>query len=143
MSIINDLIVKGKLKKGFFSDDMCKKEFEISKRDLSTAIKSFEDENYKWSTIQAYYAIFHSVRALLYKAGYREESHSALKLAFKELYIRKNLFPEFVLTTLERGMNLREMADYKESYSQSGADNLIASVKKSIDEIGTYFELHK
>jgi len=37
--------------------------------------------------------------------------------------------------TLERGMNLREMADYKESYSQSGAENLIKSAVEALSEI--------
>jgi len=36
---------------------------------------------------------------------------------------------------LERGMSLREMADYKETYSQSGAENLIQSVVAALQEI--------
>jgi hypothetical protein len=40
-----------------------------------------------------------------------------------------------VYDTLERGMELREMADYKENYSQSGAENLILAVKQAITEI--------
>lgn len=32
-------------------------------------------------------------------------------------------------------MNLREMADYKENYSQSGADNLIKMVVKGLLDI--------
>ena len=42
---------------------------------------SCEKKNYKWAIIQAYYSIFHGTRALLFKAGYREESHFALKIA--------------------------------------------------------------
>lgn len=40
-----------------------------------------------------------------------------------------------VYKVLQRGMNLREMADYKESYSQSGASNLIEMVIESHKEI--------
>jgi len=103
--------------------------------DLETAKKSFEDSNFKWAIIQAYYSIFHAARALLFKAGYREESHSALKLAFKALYIETGILPQSTYNTLERGMNLREIADYKETYSQSGADNLIKSVIVALEEI--------
>lgn len=55
------------------------KELEVGKKDLLAAISSFKLGNYKWATIQAYYSIFHGVRALIFKAGYREESHIALK----------------------------------------------------------------
>lgn len=135
MSIIEDLIRKGKLKKGTFSLEMCRKEYDVGRKDLEAAKSSFETENYKWATIQAYYAIFHGVRALIFRSGYREESHAALKLAFKELYINTGTLSHNVYVALERGMNLREMADYKENYSQSGAGNLIEMVVKSLDEI--------
>lgn len=83
MGIIEDLTSKGKLKSARLSDEMVKKEFEAGKKDFSSAQASFDSSNFKWATIQAYYAIFHAARALLYKNGYREESHVALKLAIK------------------------------------------------------------
>lgn len=64
-----------------------------------------------------------------------QESHATLKLAFKELYIDTKILSDSVYKTLQRGMNLREMADYKESYSQSGASNLIEMVSESLKEI--------
>lgn len=143
MSIIDTLIQKGKLKKVTYSDEMCKKEFSVAKKDLDAAKSSNETKNFKWATIQAYYAIFHGVRALIYRSGYREESHSALKLAFKELYIETDILSEEVYIALERGMNLREMADYKESYSQSGASNLIEMVVKGLVEIEKELEGQK
>lgn len=135
MSLIDDLLGKGKLKKAVFPKDMCQKEYNIGLKDLESAKKSYEDGNYKWATIQAYYAIFHATRALLYKEGFREGSHAALKIAFKELYIKKGILPKSVYSALERGMNLREMADYKENYSQKSAAYLIESVISAIEEI--------
>jgi uncharacterized protein (UPF0332 family) len=135
MGIIEDLLTKGRIKSASISEEMIKKEFEIGKKDLDSALISFEYGNYKWATIQAYYSIFHAMRALIYKCGYREESHSALKSAIKELYINNKKLPFFVYDALERGMELREMADYKENYSQRGAEYLIGLVKKSITEI--------
>ena len=38
-----------------------KKEFEVGKKDYASAIASFEASNFKWATIQAYYAIFHAM----------------------------------------------------------------------------------
>ena len=135
MGTIEDLINKGKIKKVRFSEEMYKKELRVGERDLESAKESFENENYKWATIQAYYAIFHAVRSLAYKEGYREESHTALKNLFKELYIKTNKLPLNIYNSLENGMNLREMAEYKETYSRSGAENIIISVSKSIEDI--------
>ena len=130
MKLIDELVKKGKLKKGVYSLEMCQKEYTIAQKDLDSAKKSYEDCNYKWATIQAYYAIFHAIRALVFKAGYREESHVALKIAFKELYVKTEQVSRDVYATLEKGMNLREMADYKESYSQNGSSRLIELVRK-------------
>lgn len=135
MGIIEDLVKNNRLKKGDYSEEMYLKEFRVGERDLETAQKSLQDGNYKWAVIQAYYAIFHAARALLFKSGYREESHSALKMAFKTLYIETGKLSNDTYNALERGMSLREMADYKETYSQGGAENLIQSVVAALKEI--------
>jgi uncharacterized protein (UPF0332 family) len=135
MGRVDDLLQKGKLKKAIVSKEMYEKEFNIAVKDLESAKKSFHDENYKWATIQAYYAVFHAARALLFKSGYREESHFALKVAFKELFIDTHELPASVYNTLERGMDLREMADYKETYSKTGAEALLKGVDESVKEI--------
>lgn len=140
MNKVDKLISKEKLKRAVISKEMYLKEFNISGKDLSAAKKSFEDENYKWATIQAYYAIFHAVRALIYKTGLREESHAALKTALKELYVNTGIISLKIYTTFERGMDLREMADYKETYSKNGAETLITDVEKAIEEISVYIK---
>lgn len=81
------------------------------------------------------------MRSLVYKSGYREESHAAMKSAFRELYIDSDLLPQKVFYVLERGMDLREMADYKETYSQNGADVLINGVEESIKIIKAYLQV--
>ena len=135
MGAIDELINKGKLKRAQISFGMVNKEFEAAELDYLSSMESLEAVNFKWATIQAYYAIFHAVRSLLYMNNLREESHMALKLALKELYIDTEKLPVFVYETLERGMELREMADYKASYSQRGAEKLVAEVKLAIKEI--------
>lgn len=59
MSKIDILLQKGKLKRVTISEEMYIKEYSISEKDLESAKKSFEDGNYKWATIQAYYAVHH------------------------------------------------------------------------------------
>lgn len=79
MTKLDDYIKKGKIKTAKISYEMIHKELDVGKKDLLASKSSYEMENYKWATIQAYYSIFHGVRALLFKAGYREESHMAQK----------------------------------------------------------------
>ncbi len=41
------------------------KELETAADDLASAKRSLETGGYKWATIQSYYSMFHSARALL------------------------------------------------------------------------------
>lgn len=67
------------------------KELSQAAADLSTARESIENDNYKWATIQAYYSMFHSARALLYSKGFRERSHYCLIVAIRSLYVDTGL----------------------------------------------------
>lgn len=42
------------------------KELDSASNDLLSSKDSFERENYKWATVQAYYSMFHTARALIY-----------------------------------------------------------------------------
>lgn len=76
-----------------------------------------------------------------FKAGYREESHFALKIALKELYIDNGLLDKEIYKTLESGMDLRELADYKESFSQVAAESLINRVENSMGKIEDHLKI--
>lgn len=57
--------------------------------------------------------------------GLREESHLALKVAIRELYFDQGQISEEAFRALERGMELREMADYKATFSEDTARWLV------------------
>jgi len=46
--------------------ELVKREFSFSRSDLPDAKTSFNNQRYKWATIQAYYAMFHAARALVF-----------------------------------------------------------------------------
>ena len=54
------------------------KEVKSAAEDLLSSKESFERGNFKWATIQAYYSMFHTARALVYNKKYREKSHYCL-----------------------------------------------------------------
>lgn len=43
--------------------ELVRKEINVSESDLSDAMTGYSSQRYKWSTIQAYYAMFHAARA--------------------------------------------------------------------------------
>jgi len=100
------------------------KTLEIAQRDLERAEKTFNDKDYKWATIQSYYSMFHSARALLFAKNYREHSHYCLIVAMRALYVETRLLPGSLIEALGKGKRLREDADYYDRWSEEGASFL-------------------
>ena len=63
--------------------EMLVKEMDNAEYDLSKAGDSLLSEDFKWASVQAYYSMFHSAKALVLKKGYREKSHHCLLVALK------------------------------------------------------------
>ena len=110
------------------------KEISVAQNDLSEAKTGYENERYKWSTVQAYYAMFHAARALVYSKDYREKSHYCLSVALKALFVDEGKMDAQSVRDLLNAMNLREAADYDAEFSQSGAKAVIASADKFIQK---------
>ncbi len=107
------------------------KEITAARGDLKEARESLSLKKSKWATIQGYYSLFHSARALLFDKGFREKSHHALFVAIRELYagkIERSLIQEF-----EHAMYLRQEADYGLKFSERGAHDVIETAEKMID----------
>jgi len=83
---IERLISERKLMKAQISSAMILKEIEAAQTDLQDAVDSLQSNKFKWATIQGYYSMFHSARALLFSKGLREKSHYALFLALRALF---------------------------------------------------------
>lgn len=104
---------------------LVQKELDISLADLGKARKNLREGDYKWATIQAYYSMFHSSRALLYNKGYREKSHYCLNIALRILYVETKKLPVNYIEALSRGKRLREDADYYDQWNKVSAGGLI------------------
>jgi len=75
------------------------------------------------------------VRAIVYKEGLREESHSAINAGLRERYLDTGRLSIETYNAFERGMNLREIADYKNTFFESAAQKFVESVEKAMMEI--------
>lgn len=109
------------------------KELQAAYEDLAEAEASYGRQGYKWSTIQSYYAMFHAARALLYHLGYREKSHYCLSVAMRHLFVGRGLLEEQMVNDMDDARALREEADYRTSFSESGARHNLNVAKRWIE----------
>ena len=101
------------------------KELKVAVSDLEQAKITLKNDNYKWATIQCYYSMFHSARALLYIKNYRERSHHCLIVAIRALYVEEKLLPLYLLEGLQKAKTLRESADYYDQWSKTGVEAIL------------------
>lgn len=104
------------------SEEMIKKEIESAKYDLQRAKESFAREDYKWSSTQAYYSMFHAIKALVLRKGYREKSHYCLLVVLRGLYVETGEFDSELADNFELAMNFRKEADYTSIYDEKSAE---------------------
>jgi uncharacterized protein (UPF0332 family) len=104
----------------------------VARQDLSEGEASIERGSFKWATVQAYYAMFHIAKALVYQSGYREKSHRCLAIALRELYVRPGRLDEAVLVELEDARALREEADYRGSFSETAARQSVSAAQRFV-----------
>ena len=116
---------KGRLKKFPQAAGLAPAELEQAAADLMAARQSLAQGSYKWASIQAYYAMFHAARALVYKAGLRERSHHCLQYALRELYVKTKQLDVRLVESLQLAKVLRENADYYGRFSSDSAGQLV------------------
>ena len=120
---------KNKIKEFSRGKALVAKDLKTAQEDLEVAEDSFNNKKYKWSTVQSYYSMFHSARALLYAKNYRERSHYCLIVALRTLYVETRLLPLSLIEALQRGKRLREDADYYSRWSEEGAEFVLKVAK--------------
>jgi uncharacterized protein (UPF0332 family) len=101
-----ECIEKGKLRKFPAGDRLFAKELKSAEEDLVEAKGSYQNKKFKWATIQGYYSMFHTARALVYSQGFREKSHYCLIMALKELFVNKKLLSPKIAEMLQHGKTL-------------------------------------
>lgn len=61
---LNDCLKQGKIVRFPEARKLVVKELEVAREDLKVCRESLAQKNYKWATVQAYYAMFHAARTL-------------------------------------------------------------------------------
>jgi uncharacterized protein (UPF0332 family) len=128
-----DCLKKGKIRSFSRGKGLADKELQAASADLERAQKTFKDNDYKWATVQLYYSMFHSARALLYCKNLREHSHFCLIAAIQTLYVETKHFPVTLLEALKKAKSLREDADYYDRWSEEGCRKLLSAGEDFLD----------
>lgn len=129
----DDCIKRGKIKPFSRGPALAPKEIEAAQSDLERAKKTYGENDYKWATIQTYYSMFHSARALLYIKNLREHSHYCLVAAMRTLYVETKQMPVYILEGFQEAKDLREDADYYHRWSQTGCEKLIKLAEEFLE----------
>jgi len=121
---IEKYVVDGYLRKIKPAEDLVAKEFKEAEYDLSKAKKAIDDEDPKWATVKAYYTMFHSAKAVLFKIGLQEKAHFVIGKVLEELSKDGKLESRFV-DDFRAAMAARAEADYHYEYSEKSAKELV------------------
>ena len=125
------------------SDDMIKKELESAEYDLKRAEESYLKKDYKWSSIQAYYSMFHGIKALVLRKGYREKSHYCLLVALRTLYVESGELDSEFADNFELSMTFRKEADYASIYDEESTEIALQYAAVIFEKVKTLIEPKK
>lgn len=129
------------LKKGWIKPfprvaDNIGREMASAEADRRLAHQTFSQDDYLWATVQAYYAMFHAARAVLFDAGYREKSHQCLGIYLGKLVDDARLDSRYYnYFSLVREM--REKANYDLTYSKETAETALKFADAFIEKMGS------
>jgi uncharacterized protein (UPF0332 family) len=114
-------------------------ELRAAAEDLDDTRAMLEQSRWKRATITAYYAMFHSARALLLSRGYAEKSHYCLLIGFRRFYGETDEGARLALS-IERARVLRERADYESDFTEDAArdsasiaEDFVAFTQRELD----------
>jgi len=104
--------------------DKARRSVEISKERLNESKNAIKLKIFQFAVLEAYMAMFHAARALLYKDGIQEKSHYAVFIYLKDRYSDK--IPIHILNFLNIHRIERHEAMYGLEYKPNEQDALRA-----------------
>lgn len=106
---------------------------EQAKEDLEVAKLNYKNNYCKSANNRAYYAIFHSIRAVLALEGVDFKKHKDVQAYFNKKYVRTEIFPRTIGRKIAKASTIREDSDYD--------DEFIADAEKTLEQINSAEEL--
>lgn len=115
---------------------------EKAKDCLLDAKSLFELNRYANCANRSYYAIFHSIRAILALEGLDFKKHSAVIGKFNELYVKEHIFDTIYSKIVKDAFNIRGKSDYDDFYllDKMEIEQQLANAQMFVDVISIYLE---
>ena len=116
--------------------------WSVRGEDLSAARLLFDNGSYQAANNRAYYAIFHSLRAVLAFDNFDSKKHSGVISEFRRRYIKEGVFPEKMSQMIGSAFVIRNASDYDDMFIVSkpetqeqikNAEYVYAEIKKYVD----------
>ncbi|MGB9740265.1 MAG: HEPN domain-containing protein [Candidatus Bathyarchaeia archaeon] len=119
-----------------------KEELEVAKRRLTAAKLLFEKGMIEDAVNRAYYAFFHSAKAMLNILGYDAKTHSGLISEFGLRIVKTNLLDKKFGQYFRRAFEMRESSDYEIGivFSKEEVQMLIKNADEFLEEAQKFVE---
>ena len=121
---------------------LSKVRLEHAKDALEGAEVLLKAEQYKDAANRSYYAIFHTMRAVLALDGIDMKSHKGIISEFRKLYVKTNIFSNEISDMITKLFNVRTNCDYEDFYvvSKQEVKNQFANAKFFIKKAEQYLK---
>lgn len=83
---------------------------------IKSAQLNLENGLYTDSANRSYYAIFHSIRAVMALDGEDRKKHSGVMAYFQERYVKSGIFEREYSKIIQRAFEIRQESDYEDFY---------------------------
>lgn len=119
---------------------LSKVRIENAKECLNAAKSLYKNGSYKSAANRSYYAVFHSMRAILALDGIDMKHHSGIISEFRRLYIKTGVFDTELSTIISALFDIRTESDYDDFYviSKQEVKEQIANADLFYNEIKEY-----
>lgn len=120
--------------------DLCHYRLDKAKMCLKSAKGLVKLEDYFSAVNRSYYAIFHSIRALLALEGVDFSRHSGVIAYFQKNYIKNGIFDKIYSKILTEAFEIRSESDYDDYYiiSKEEVDEQIQNAEFFLNGIIEY-----
>ncbi len=120
--------------------DLAVYRLEKSQSCLNEAKLLLKNDCFMAAANRAYYAIFHSARAVLAIDGEDRKHHSGVIAYFREHYIKSGVFDKIYSYILQNAFEIRQEADYEDFYILSKEETVqqVENAERFLTEIKKY-----
>ena len=119
---------------------LAKYRLEKAQTCLTDAKLLLQNNSFMAAANRAYYAIFHSARAMLALDGEDRKRHSGVISYFQEHYVKNGTIEKVYAHILQNAFEIRQEADYEDFYvlSKNDASQQISNAEMFVTRISEY-----